>query len=327
MCARKEPSIGVRSFFLNCSIWAANKDQTGISGLSDAVPVDPACWEARSYCRAKAWLVPYELAVGELSARPAHRGLSPLVGGCRMSAWLGMDVKPPVHVPEGDKRFADPTWSENPAFFAVRQGYVAASQLVSDLLAAGRATWPGPGQANAKSRLPSAAGGTRPSRMPRAGPPDRQHRRYTMGEMKGQVAIVTGGTRGIGLAISERLLNRGVTVAAGYATNHDHAREFADKYADRGVSIHQGNVGHNQDVLRVFGEVLDRHGHVDILVNNAGITVDKTVRKMDPQEWDHVIHVNLSGAFHVARAVLQHMLDRGYGRIIKVYAVNGGLYM
>ena len=144
-----------------------------------------------------------------------------------------------------------------------------------------------------------------------------------MGEMNGQVAIVTGGTRGIGLAISERLLNRGVTVAAGYATRHDHAREFADKYADYGVSIHQGNVGHNEDVLRVFGEVLDRHGQVDILVNNAGITIDKTVRKMDPREWDHVIHVNLSGAFYVARAVLQHMLDRGYGRIINISSIIG----
>ena len=144
-----------------------------------------------------------------------------------------------------------------------------------------------------------------------------------MGDMNGQVAVVTGGTRGIGLAISERLLDRGVTVAAGYATNHDHAREFADKYADRGVSIHQGNVGHNQDVLSVFGEVLERHGHIDILVNNAGITIDKTVRRMDPQEWDHVIHVNLSGAFYASRAVLQHMLDRGYGRIINISSIIG----
>ena len=144
-----------------------------------------------------------------------------------------------------------------------------------------------------------------------------------MGDMNGQVAVVTGGTRGIGLAISERLLDRGVTVAAGYATNHDHAREFADKYADRGVSIHQGNVGHNEDVLSVFGEVLERHGHVDILVNNAGITIDKTVRKMDPREWDHVIHVNLSGAFYASRAVLQHMLDRGYGRIINISSIIG----
>jgi len=141
--------------------------------------------------------------------------------------------------------------------------------------------------------------------------------------MNGQVALVTGGTRGIGLAISERLINRGVKFAAGYATNHDHAREFADKYADYGVTIHQGNVGHNEYCVRVIDEVVDQHGHLDILVNNAGLTVDKTVRKMAPQEWDHVIHVNLSGAFYLARAVLQHMLDRGYGRIINISSVIG----
>ena len=75
--------------------------------------------------------------------------------------------------------------------------------------------------------------------------------------------------------------------------------------------------------MRVIGEVLDRHGHLDILVNNAGITVDKTVRKMTPEEWDHVIHVNLSGAFYLSRAILQHMLDRGYGRIINISSVIG----
>jgi hypothetical protein len=72
--------------------------------------------------------LPYELAVGELSARPAYRGRSPLVGGCgrwQAVGMTGLDVKPPVHVPEGDMRFADPTWSENPAFLAVRQGYLA----------------------------------------------------------------------------------------------------------------------------------------------------------------------------------------------------------
>ena len=89
------------------------------------------------------------------------------------------------------------------------------------------------------------------------------------------------------------------------------------------MSIHQGNIGSNDDCVRVIGEVLDRHGHLDILVNNAGITVDKTVRKMTPQEWDHVIHVNLSGAFYLSRAILQHMLDRGYGRIISISSVIG----
>ncbi len=144
-----------------------------------------------------------------------------------------------------------------------------------------------------------------------------------MAEMNGQVALVTGGIRGIGLAICERLMNRGVHVAAGYSSNHDAAQQFADKYADHGVSIHQGNIGSNEDCERVIGEVLEQHGQLDILVNNAGVTVDKTMRKMTPEEWDKVIHINLSGAFYLSRAILQHMLDRDYGRIVNISSVIG----
>ena len=144
-----------------------------------------------------------------------------------------------------------------------------------------------------------------------------------MADMTGQVALVTGGIRGIGLAICERLINRGVKVAAGYSTNRGAAGQFASKYADNGVTIHQGNIGRAEDCERVVGEVLGAHGHLDILVNNAGITVDKTVRRMTPEEWDHVIHINLSGAFYLSRAVLQPMLDRGYGRIVNISSVIG----
>jgi acetoacetyl-CoA reductase len=144
-----------------------------------------------------------------------------------------------------------------------------------------------------------------------------------MAEMNGQVALVTGGIRGIGLAICERLMNRGVHIAAGYSSNRDAAQQFADKYADHGVTIHQGNIGRNEDCERVIGEVLEQHGQLDILVNNAGVTVDKTMRKMTPEEWDKVIHINLSGAFYLSRAILQHMLDRGYGRIINISSVIG----
>jgi acetoacetyl-CoA reductase len=144
-----------------------------------------------------------------------------------------------------------------------------------------------------------------------------------MADMHGQVALVTGGIRGIGIAICERLMNRGVTVAAGYSANVEAARQFSDKYAGYGATVHQGNIGSNEDCVRVIGEVIDRHGQLDILVNNAGITVDKTVRKMAPDEWDHVIHVNLSGAFYLSRAVLQHMLDRAYGRIVNISSVIG----
>ncbi len=144
-----------------------------------------------------------------------------------------------------------------------------------------------------------------------------------MADMNGQVALVTGGIRGIGLAIGERLMNRGVRVAAGYSSNRDAARQFADKYADHGVTIHQGNIGRNEDCERVIAEVLEQHGQLDILVNNAGVTVDKTMRKMTPEEWDKVIHINLSGAFYLSRAILQHMLDRGYGRIVNISSVIG----
>jgi acetoacetyl-CoA reductase len=144
-----------------------------------------------------------------------------------------------------------------------------------------------------------------------------------MADMHGQVALVTGGIRGIGLAICERLMNRGVRVAAGYSANTDAAQQFADKYAEHGVTVHQGNIGSNEDCVRVIDEVLDQHGQMDILVNNAGITLDKTMRKMTPEEWDHVIRVNLSGAFYLSRAVLQHMLDRGYGRIVNISSVVG----
>ena len=144
-----------------------------------------------------------------------------------------------------------------------------------------------------------------------------------MADMNGQVALVTGGIRGIGLAIGERLMNRGVHVAAGYSSNADAAQQFCDKYADYGVTIHQGNIGSNEDCERVIAEVLEQHGQLDILVNNAGITIDRTVRKMSPEDWDRVIGVNLSGAFYLSHAVLQHMLDRGYGRIINISSVIG----
>jgi acetoacetyl-CoA reductase len=142
-----------------------------------------------------------------------------------------------------------------------------------------------------------------------------------MGDMTGQVALVTGGVRGIGRAICERLYARGVKVAAGYSGNKEAAEKFSNDHP--GSSVHQGNIGNHEDCERVIREVLDTHGQLDILVNNAGITADKTVRKMSVQDWDRVIQVNLSGAFYLARAILQHMLDRNYGRIINISSVIG----
>ncbi|MEP6762591.1 MAG: beta-ketoacyl-ACP reductase [Sporichthyaceae bacterium] len=144
-----------------------------------------------------------------------------------------------------------------------------------------------------------------------------------MADMTGQVALVTGGVRGIGLAIADRLAGRGVTVAAGYSRDKETAQIFLDKYGDTGATVHQGNIGSNEDCQRVVSEVLEQHGRVDILVNNAGITIDKTVRKMTPDDWDRVVRVDLSGSFYLCHAVLQHMLDRGSGRIINISSVIG----
>jgi NAD(P)-dependent dehydrogenase (short-subunit alcohol dehydrogenase family) len=144
-----------------------------------------------------------------------------------------------------------------------------------------------------------------------------------MADMQGQVALVTGGIRGIGLAICDRLAQRGVKVAAGYSSDAESAKRFLEKYDEGTASVHQGNIGSNEDCERVVREVLEQHGRMDILVNNAGITIDKTVRRMTPDDWDRVVQINLSGAFYLARAILQHMLDRGSGRVINISSVIG----
>ena len=141
--------------------------------------------------------------------------------------------------------------------------------------------------------------------------------------MSGQVALVTGGVRGIGLAICERLVERGVIVCAGYLHPSDASAAFLANHSASGASIHQGNVGLNVDCERVVREVIEGHGRIDILVNNAGITHDHTVRKMSPEEWDDVLRVNLHGAFYMCRAALPQMIEQGYGRIVNISSVVG----
>jgi NAD(P)-dependent dehydrogenase (short-subunit alcohol dehydrogenase family) len=142
-----------------------------------------------------------------------------------------------------------------------------------------------------------------------------------MADMNGQVALVTGGIRGIGAAIGDRLAARGVTIAAGYSRDKEAADLFRETHP--GSSVHQGDIGAVEDCERVISEVLSQHGRLDVLVNNAGITADKTVRRMSPHDWDRVVQVNLSGAFYLSRAILQHMLDRGSGRIINISSIIG----
>ncbi|MGA7571821.1 MAG: 3-oxoacyl-[acyl-carrier-protein] reductase [Candidatus Aquilonibacter sp.] len=141
----------------------------------------------------------------------------------------------------------------------------------------------------------------------------------------GRVAIVTGGTRGIGLAITQALAEERAHVAAGYSKDAEKAERCAEKVRGNGqsVSTHQGRVDDFDDCKRVVNEVLEKYGRVDFLINNAGITLDKTLRKMSAEDWCNVINVNLSGAFNMTKAVLEHMIERGSGRIINISSVIG----
>ena len=135
-----------------------------------------------------------------------------------------------------------------------------------------------------------------------------------------RVALVTGGARGIGAAISEGLSQAGYDVAIGYSSRRETAEAVANGLAAAGrtISIHQGNVGVPEDCERVVNEVIERHGAIDVLVNNAGITVDKTVRRMSIEDWHAVLRVNLSGNFYMTKMVLEQMIGSGFGRIINI---------
>jgi NAD(P)-dependent dehydrogenase (short-subunit alcohol dehydrogenase family) len=142
-----------------------------------------------------------------------------------------------------------------------------------------------------------------------------------------RVALVTGGTRGIGAAVSRALADEGAAVAAGYWHNHEAAEKFADgvrgEHPGSQVTVHEGNIGVADDCRRVVREVIAQHGRLDILVNNAGIAIDKTAAKMTDDDWHKVIGINLSGAFFIAQAAIDHMIGRGTGRIVNVSSVIG----
>ncbi|MES2326070.1 MAG: acetoacetyl-CoA reductase [Pseudomonadota bacterium] len=135
-----------------------------------------------------------------------------------------------------------------------------------------------------------------------------------------RVAIVTGGTRGIGEAISIALRDMGMNVAANYAGNEERAREFTDR---TGIAAYKWDVADfdacQDGVRKVEGDL----GPVDVLVNNAGITRDGTMRKMSRAQWDEVMDVNLGGCFNMAKAVFDGMSGRKYGRIVNIGSING----
>ena len=138
--------------------------------------------------------------------------------------------------------------------------------------------------------------------------------------MAQRTAIVTGGTRGIGEAISLALKERGVTVAANYGGNDERAQEFRER---TGIAVYKWDVGDHAWCLDGVKRVENEVGPVDILVNNAGITRDGTLVKMSYDDWSEVIRVNLGGCFNMAKAVFPGMRERKWGRIVNIGSING----
>jgi len=177
------------------------------------------------------------------------------------------------------------------------------------------------------------------------------------GSLKGKVALVTGGSRGIGQEIALRLAKDGANVAINYQSTKEqaqkvsktidkmgmadefdklsmmidqmetkeHAKEISEKIDSLGKHscIVQANVNDFEQVTRMRDEVVNKLGNIDILVNNAGIVRDKSFVKMTPQMWTEVLSVNLDGAFYCTKVVIEGMLERKYGRIVNISSVIG----
>jgi len=135
-----------------------------------------------------------------------------------------------------------------------------------------------------------------------------------------RTAIVTGGTRGIGGAISEALKEAGYSVAATYAGNDDAAEAFKKR---TGISVYKFDVSNFQACADGVQQIEADLGPVSILVNNAGITRDKTIHRMSFEDWNAVIQTNLSSCFNMCHAVIGGMREREFGRIVNIGSING----
>ena len=135
-----------------------------------------------------------------------------------------------------------------------------------------------------------------------------------------RVALITGGTRGIGAAISIRLKETGYKVAAIYAGNDEAATKFA---TENKIDIFKWSIGNYEECVSGIKSVEEKLGPVDVLVNNAGITRDGMFHKMSQEKWRDVINVNLNGLFNMTRPVWDGMRAREFGRIVNISSING----
>ncbi|MBN9286603.1 MAG: beta-ketoacyl-ACP reductase [Gammaproteobacteria bacterium 39-13] len=145
--------------------------------------------------------------------------------------------------------------------------------------------------------------------------------------MKKRIALVTGGTGGIGTAVCRHLHDQGRRVIAGYSRGGDKSFALAWQTSQQeqgyDFEIVYGDVTNYQSCATMLDEIGTQYGAVDILVNNAGITRDSTFRKMSPEQWHEVIKVNLDSLYNVTQHVINGMIERGFGRIINISSING----
>ncbi len=142
--------------------------------------------------------------------------------------------------------------------------------------------------------------------------------------LEGRVALVTGGTGGIGAAICKQLADSGAKIATNYR-NEAKAQKWLAEMKAQGYEfkIYQVDVADFAACRDLVGRIEQDLGPIDIVVNNAGITMDTTLRKMTKEQWDAVLTINLDSVFNVTRHVIQGMMDRGFGRIINISSING----
>ncbi len=147
----------------------------------------------------------------------------------------------------------------------------------------------------------------------------------TNGLLSGQVALVTGASRGIGRAIALTLAKAGAKVVVNYQGNEKAAGEVLDMIRSGGgeASLCRADVAQSADVESMFKEIVEVHGGVDILVNNAGITRDKLIMRMKDEEWEQVLNINLTGVFNCIRGASRLMMKQRRGKIVNVSSVIG----
>src|SRR5690349_18664952 len=140
------------------------------------------------------------------------------------------------------------------------------------------------------------------------------------GECMSRVAVVTGGTRGIGAAISKALKAAGYKVAANYGGNDEAAQKFK---AETGINVYKWDVSSFDNCAAGLKKVEADLGPIEVLVNNAGITRDTTFHRMTPEQWSAVINTNLNSLFNMCRPLIEGMRERKFGRIINISSING----